>query len=97
MRATLDQIRQNIRVQKNPKSYSFYIYWEELSRLDKMVKIHDMDLQSFRKLLFEETLTRSPSTAGARTKRGLIDLLRYGMKYLFGNDDARDVKSYLES
>ena len=62
MRATLDQIRQNIQVQKTPKVYSIDIHWEQLSRLDKMVKGLDVDLQSFRKLLFVETLPRSYGT-----------------------------------
>jgi hypothetical protein len=57
--------------------------------LDIIVRELDTDLQSFSKLLFEETLIRNPSV---RTKRGLIDALGYGMKYLFGTADARDVK-----
>ena len=92
MKTILDQICQKIRVQKNPESYSFDIHLEELRRLDTKVKGLDTDLQSFRKLLFEDMLTRSPSTAGVRIRRGLIDLLGYGMKYLFGTADARDVK-----
>jgi hypothetical protein len=44
----------------------------------------------FRKLLFEETPTRS--TANIRNKRGLPDVLGYGLKYLFGTADSRDVK-----
>jgi len=50
------------------------------------------DLSSFRKLLFEEVSVRKPSSTSARSKRGLIDVLGYGMKYLFGTADARDVK-----
>jgi len=34
MRATLNHIRQKIRVHKKPKSYSFDIHWDELNRLD---------------------------------------------------------------
>jgi len=59
-----------------------------------MVQELDVDLQSFRNLLFEETLTRNLSTEGIRAKRGLIDLLGYGMKYLFGTADAHDVKRF---
>jgi len=92
MRTILEQIRQKIQVQKSSRIYPLDIPWEELNRLDKMVKGLDLDLQSFRKLLFEETMTRSPSVAGVRTRRGLIDLFGYGTKYLFGTADARDVK-----
>ena len=41
----------------------------------------DMDLHGFRKLLFEEVVPRGLGNANARTKRGLIDILGYGMKY----------------
>jgi hypothetical protein len=50
-----------------------------------------MDLQGFRKLLFE-VVPRGFGNTNARTKRGLIDILGYGMKYLFGTADAHDVK-----
>jgi hypothetical protein len=46
-----------------------------------------LDLQSFRKL-FSESLGRG---AGMRARRELINVLGYGMKYLFGIADARDV------
>lgn len=74
LKTTLNQIRQKIQVQKNPKSYSFDIYWDEINRLNTQVQELDGDLQSFRNLLFANTLFRN------RTKRGLIDLLGYGMK-----------------
>jgi septal ring factor EnvC (AmiA/AmiB activator) len=51
----------------------------------------DTDLRNFQKLLFEGTPMRSPSATSARGKRGLIDILWYGMKYLFGTADANDV------
>jgi hypothetical protein len=54
-----------------------------------MVQGLEDDLLSFRKLLYEETLTRDHST---RTRRGLINLLGHGMKYLFGTADTYDVK-----
>ena len=34
----LDHIRQKIQTQKNPKSYSLDIYWDELNRLNKIVE-----------------------------------------------------------
>ena len=92
MRATLKQVRQEIERQKSPKFYPFDIPCEELNRLDKIIDGLDLDLQSFRMLLFDETLTGSTSASGIRTRRGLINLLGYGMKYLFGTADARDVK-----
>jgi hypothetical protein len=42
--------------------------------------------------LFEETSVRNFGTTSVRSKRGLIDVLGYGMKYLFGTADAREVK-----
>jgi hypothetical protein len=46
-------------------------------------------LLSFRKLLYEEPVTRDHNT---RTRRGLIYLLGHGMKYLFCTAHAYDVK-----
>jgi hypothetical protein len=89
MNMTLNEIHQKIRTQRNPKSYSFDIHWDEINHLDAMIQGLDTDLQGFRKLLFEGTLTRSPSTTDARAKRGLISLLGYGMKYLFGTAEMR--------
>ena len=93
----LDQISQKIRLPKSPKLYSlrsgsFDIQWEEISLLMGTVQELDMDLQGFRKLLFEEVVPRGFGKASARTKRGLINVLGYGMKYLFGTADAHDVK-----
>ena len=93
MKDTLSQIRQKIHKQKNPKSYSFDIRWEEISHLETMVRGLEIDLKSFQKLLFEEMSTYNPSsTVNSRAKRGLIDVLGYGMKYISGTADARDVK-----
>jgi len=61
MKTILNQIRRRIGVHKNPKSFGFDVYWDELNRLDTMVQGFDSDLQSFRKLMFEETLSRNPS------------------------------------
>ena len=92
MKITLNQLRPRIRAQKNPKSYGFDVYWDELNRLDTMVQGFNSDLQSFRKLIFEETLSRNAGIGSTRTKRGLISFLGYGLKYLFGTADAHDVK-----
>jgi len=92
MKRMIHQIRQEIRVHKNPKSYFFDIHWNEIDRLDTMVQGLDVDLQSFQELPFEGKPFRNPNTVNTRTKRGLVDLLGYGMKYLFGTADAQDVK-----
>ena len=92
MKMALSQISQKIRLQKSSKLYSFDIHWEEINRLIAIVQGLDMDLQGFRKLLFEEVVPRGFGNTNARTKRVLIDILGYGMKYLFGTADVHDVK-----
>ena len=62
MRASLNQIRQQIRLYKNPKLNSFDIHWGELDRLDIIVRGLEGDLLSFRKLLYEEPVTRDHNT-----------------------------------
>jgi hypothetical protein len=57
-----------------------------------MIKKLEVDLMSSQRLLFEETIVRNPSGADVRDKRGLINILGYGLKYLFGTADAKDVK-----
>jgi hypothetical protein len=88
----LSHIRQKVQVHKNPKKYSFDIHWDELDRLDKMNEGLDADLSCFQKLLFKETSTWAGNATNVREKRGLINILGYGMKYLFGTADARDVR-----
>jgi len=54
-----------------------------------------MDLRDFWRLLFEETeetLVRNPRDGDVRDKRGLINVLGYELKYLFGTPDAKDIK-----
>jgi len=92
MKLILKQMRQKIQVQKTPKPYSFDIHWNEISRLETMIRELEVDVESFQKLLLEETPTRNIGTSSVRAKRGLIDVLGYGLKYLFGTVDARDVK-----
>ena len=52
----------------------------------------NVDLGSFQKLLFKETSPWTGNATRARRRRGLINILGYGMKYLFGTADAKDVK-----
>jgi len=92
MRSVLYAVRQKIQVHKNPKIFSFDIYWGEIDRLDRMVGKLELDVMSFQKLLYKETLVRNPGVAVVRDKRGLINVLGYGFKYLFGTADAKDVK-----
>jgi len=92
MRATLNQIRQKIKVYKSPRPYSLDIYWDEINRLDIMVQGLDADLLGLRKLLFTEAVSGSSKLNNGRSKRGLLNLVGYGLKYLFGTADARDVK-----
>jgi hypothetical protein len=92
MKSILYAVREKIQVHKNPKIFSFDIYWGEIDRLDGMVRTLELDVMSFQKLLYKETLVREPGVAVARDKRGLINVLGYGLKYLFGTADAKDVK-----
>ena len=91
-RGDRDPLTQKIQVHKNPKTFSFDIYWKEIDRLDRTVERLELGLISFQKLLFKDTLVRNPGFAVARNKRGLINILGYGLKYLFGTADAKDVK-----
>jgi hypothetical protein len=92
MKSMIDYIRQQIQVHQNPKLNSFDIHWEEVNRLDKMVWELTIDLQSFQKLLFKETPAQALRSGNGRTKQGLINILGYGLKYLFGTADAKDVE-----
>jgi hypothetical protein len=90
MKLILNHIRQKKQVQlKYGSRYELMIPWGELNRLDAMVKELDNDLRNFQKLLVEEVQSRN---TGTRNKRGVMNVLGYGMKYLFGTADARVVK-----
>jgi len=52
-----------------------------------MVGKLENDFKSFQKL-FEEPLVWNTSTTSTRNKRGIIHILGYGLKYLFGTADA---------
>ena len=93
MKMILDQISQKLTSGfKLTSVTSFDIQWGEINRLRGIVQGLEMDLQGFRKLLFEEVMPRGNGKESARTKRGLLNVLGYGMKYLFGTADAHDVK-----
>jgi len=78
MKTTLNQVRQKIQVHKNPRVmvYSFDIHWDEIDRLDTMVQELDDDLQSFRKLLFEEVVFRSPTNVSCPHKKRINKFVR---------------------
>jgi len=60
--------------------------------LDAIVKDLEKESQSFQKLLYEETLIRGQDAVSTWNKRGLFNVLGYGLKYLFGTADAKDVR-----
>jgi hypothetical protein len=95
MKLILSDVREKIEVHNNPKLFSFDIHWEEINRLDGMVRKLEMDLMGFKRLLFEETeetLVTNPRDGDVRDKRELKNVLGYGLKYMFGTADAKDVK-----
>jgi hypothetical protein len=90
MRLILDQVRGNIRAYKEPKTSIFDIHWEELNHLEKLNQELENDVNSFRQLLVRNKMTTG--IMGIRSKRGLLNVLGYGLKYLFGTADAGDVQ-----
>ena len=92
MKLVLGQIRHTIQAHRDPHDVAFKIHWEEISRLEKIIDELQSDLKGFRQLLYDEESDRNPMVPGVRSKRGLIDVLGYGLKYLFGTADAKDVK-----
>jgi hypothetical protein len=92
LRLVLEQIRHNIQVHKEPSTAIFDIHWEEINRLETLNQELTNDVNSFRQLLFTDKLRKNPTVPKLRTKRGLINILGYGLKYLFGTADARDVQ-----
>jgi hypothetical protein len=92
MKLVLGQVRRNIKVHRDPRAFAFQIHWEETDRLEKLNRKLENNLNSFRRLLFEDKSNRNPVVQGVRAKTGLIDVFGYGLKYLFGTADAKDVK-----
>ena len=90
MRIILAQIQRNIEIHQSPSSKVLDIHWKEISRLNKITDELETDLMSVSKLLSEEVPTGSGKIR--RTRRGLINVFGYGLKYLFGTADAKDVK-----
>jgi hypothetical protein len=66
-----------------------------LISIGKSTKLKDLprnlDLESVSKLLSEEVPLRHPVSSTDQHKRGLVNLVGYGLKYLFGTD-GKDVK-----
>jgi len=92
LKLVLNQTRRNIQTHKTPNPATLDLHWEEIEGLDKVVAELSSDLGSFTHLLAEEVPTpRTVITKSARNKRGLINVLGYGLKYLFGTADAKDV------
>jgi hypothetical protein len=57
-----------------------------------MVQGLEADLLGLKKLLFTENGFKGPKPNNVRPKRGLLNLIGYGLKYLFGTADAHDVE-----
>jgi hypothetical protein len=85
-------MQQKIQTKRGPKSYSFEVHWGEVDRLEVMINELDASLKSVQKLLYTGKSDRETDICDVRSKRGLIDILGYGLKYLFGTADARDIK-----
>jgi len=69
IRATLNQIRQKIKIHKNRKPYSLDIHWDEINRLDVMVQEFDTDLLGLKKFLFTGTVSKDPKPSNVRLKK----------------------------
>ena len=55
-----------------------------MNRLALMVEAFEIDVKGVRKLLYEEVVVRKGGIQIVRPKRGLVNVLGYGIKYLFG-------------
>jgi hypothetical protein len=92
MRLILTQIQKNIELHQSPSNKVLDIYWKEIERLDKITDELEADLMSISKLLSEEVPIGNGKGDTRRHRRGLINVFGYGLKYLFGTADAKDVK-----
>jgi hypothetical protein len=92
MKFALAQVQRNIETHRNPNKGNFDIHWEEIKQIERLTEELETDLESVSKLLFEEIPIKHPMTGVQRNKRGLINLVGYGFKHLFGTADANDVR-----
>jgi hypothetical protein len=92
MRFILAQIQRNIELHQSPSSKVLDIRWEEIKRLYKVTDELEIDVRSVSKLLSEEIPIRNGKGNLRRIRRGLINVFGYGLKYLFGTADAKDVR-----
>jgi hypothetical protein len=92
MRFILAQFQRKIELQQSSSSKVLDIHWEEIKRMYKVTDQLEADLASVSKLLAEEEPIRNGKRNTRRARRGLINIFGYGLKYLFGTADARDVK-----
>jgi hypothetical protein len=93
MRFALAQIQRNIEAYRNPNRKDFDINWEEIKHLEQLVQGLEVHLESISKLLFEEIPSKDPVTNRIRNKTGLINLIGYGLKYLFGTADKLHLRT----
>jgi hypothetical protein len=92
MRFILAQTKRNIGIHKSPNKDIIDIHWDEIDRLNKITDELQVDLLSVSKLLSEEVPFKYGGTSKRRDRRGLLTVFGYGLKYLFGTADAKDVK-----
>jgi hypothetical protein len=92
MRFILAQFQRKIELQQSSSSKVLDVHWEEAGRLYKVTDELEAALASVSKLLAEEVPIRNGKINTRRATRGLINILGYGLKYLLGTADARDVK-----
>jgi len=88
MRLVLGQIRRNVQTHRNSNLVTLDLHWGEVDRLYRVVMELPRDLDSFTHLLAEDAPIRTTATKPIRSKRGLLDVLGYELKYLFSTADA---------
>jgi hypothetical protein len=92
MRFILVQIQGNIEKYQSPNKKVLDVHWNEVSRLQEVTSELEDDLESVSKLLSEDVPLKPIKQGQIRRRRGLINLFGYGLKYLFGTADAKDVR-----
>jgi hypothetical protein len=85
LKMMITQTQQKIRNQNHVWTPSTNLYNGEIVRLSSVIQELEDDIMGCQKLLLQEP-------AGRRTKRGLINVIGSGLKYLFGTADAKDVE-----